>query len=401
MNPTMSNEPKERREFGSLRLRGRIWWLRYRIDGKEHWESSRSTSRRVALKLLQERAAEFRADVFTAPSSRRVGFADLERMILDHYKVEGLRSTRRVTSALAHLRETFGPMRAASITADLVTSYKAARLDEGASMSTANYELSVLRKALNLAIDANRLSTRPKISTPKVDNARAGFFEPDDFAAVLTYLRPPLRPVMRFAYLTGWRVPSEILRLTWDRVDFAAGVVSLEAKQTKGKKPRQFPFSALPELQSLLEEQRAATTTLERTLGAIIPYVFHHRGGKPIVSYDGAWRSACRLAATDGKTGAVAPIIRPRVLNRIAHDFRRTAVRNLVRAGVDESLAMKLTGHATREIFDRYNITNDADLRAGVAKLDEYLNPKSKRRGRPKGTTGGQSTLRIISGGGS
>lgn len=76
-------------------------------------------------------------------------------------------------------------------------------------------------------------------------------------------------------------------------------------------------------------------------------------------------------------------------------------MRNFVRAGVDEQLAMKLTGHKTRAVFDRYNITNEADLRAGVEKLAEYLNPAKKQEsGSPKGTIRAQTGVRRIGRGG-
>jgi integrase len=392
----MSDTPKERSAFGSLILRGRIWTLRYHVGGKAIWESLRTTSRDVAVRKAAVIADRVGRGEHQTPNERRLTFADLEKMILDHYKVEGLRSRRRVTSALPHLRETFGTMRVNAITSANVTSYKAARLDEGASMSTANYELSVLRKAMNLAVDAGRLAKVPSISTPKVDNARTGFFEADDFAAVLKHLPPHVGAVMRFAYYTGWRVPSEVLTLTWDRVDFDSGLVRLDAAQTKTKKPRLFPFAELPELATLLEDQRAATTALERQRGAIIPFVFHHRGGRAIVSYYGAWRAACALAATGGKKGPVAEVVRPRVLGRIAHDFRRTAVRNLVRSGVDELTAMRITGHTTREVFDRYNIGDESDLRAAVAKLNEHLHPKGKKGGRVAKVQ--QSGLKVVQG---
>jgi site-specific recombinase XerD len=408
---TTTND-RERSEFGSLRLRrtkdkdgnvvvGTIYWLRYRVDGKEHWESSRSTSRRQAEKLLQRRAAELEAGLFTAPEARRLSFGDLEEMIRTYYRAKGRRSLGRLEGALSHLRETFGASRAHAITADRIAAYELERLDAGAARATVNYELAALRRAFKLALEHRRLAVMPKITIREPKNARAGFFEPDDFAAVLAQLPVDLQPVMRFAYLTGWRVRSEVLPLTWDRVDFAAGVVRLEVNTTKSDDARTFPFDALPELAALLRAQRAATTALERAEGRIIPHVFH-RGGKAIRSYHNAWDRAIARAARGGSSEALAAITRPQLAGRIVHDFRRTAVRNLVRAGVDEHLAMKLTGHKTRAIFDRYDIVNEADLRAGVGKLAAHMaaiGGKAKRgRGSAKGTTGGQSPIQRIGG---
>lgn len=158
---------------------------------------------------------------------------------------------------------------------------------------------------------------------------------------------------MTFAYCTGWRTPSEVLPLTWAQVDFAAGVVRLEPGTTKNREGRTFPFAVLPQLEAVLRTQREYTTAVERRLGCVIPWVFH-REGQRLKGFRRAWLSACRRAGLVGM---------------IPHDFRRTAVRNLVRAGVPERVAMQLTGHKTRSVFDRYDIVNEADLREAVAKL--------------------------------
>ena len=114
------------------------------------------------------------------------------------------------------------------------------------------------------------------------------------------------------------------------------------------------------------------TDRVQRERGVIIPWVFH-RNGKPIRSYEGAWHSACRAAAGPEQHGKLVVYARPHLLGRLAHDLRRSAARNLVRAGVPERIAMQLMGHRTRAIFDRYNIVDEADLRAGVAKLAGHL----------------------------
>ena len=131
----------------------------------------------------------------------------------------------------------------------------------------------------------------------------------------------------------------------------------LEAGTTKNSEARTFPFSVYPPLGDLLRRQREHTTAIEKEKGQVIPWVFH-RNGKPIRSYDVAWRKACKEAGIPG---------------RLVHDFRRTAVRNLERAGVPRSVAMKLTGHRTGSVYRRYAIVSPADLKAGVEKLAAAL----------------------------
>ena len=163
---------------------------------------------------------------------------------------------------------------------------------------------------------------------------------------------------MTFAYVTGWRVPSEVLTLTGlaQIFDFQAGVVRLEPDTTKNAEGRTFPFDASPELLAALQAQDKA-----KPVGAICPWVFH-RVGEPFLDSNGAASKVFRAAWKAASIRAGCP-------GRIPHDFRRTAVRNLVRAGVPEKTAMQLSGHKTRAVFDRYDIVDEGDLRAAVRRL--------------------------------
>jgi integrase len=222
---------------------------------------------------------------------------------------------------------------------------------------------------------------KPAISIPDPRNEKSGFFEEADFRAILAELPGALQPVMQFCYWTGWRVASEVLTLTWAQIDFEAGVVRLEQNTTKSGEGRTFPFDVLPELAALLQHQREHTSTMERQIGQVIPYVFH-RNGRRIRGYLDGWRAACKRASTVKRDG-LEIVIRPRLVGRTPHDFRRTAARNLIRAGVPQHMVMQLCGWKTGSMFRRYAIVDERDLRSAVAML-------------AKGTIGGQCENKAV-----
>jgi integrase len=153
-----------------------------------------------------------------------------------------------------------------------------------------------------------------------------------------------IRPAVQFGYITGWRIPSEVLRLQSRHVDFEARVVRLDPHTTKNDEGRTFPFTDA--LEQLLEAQKAEHDRLKAN-DVICPWVFKRSNrkvrGKRITTVVKSFRAACTTAGCPG---------------RIPHDLRRTAVRNLVRAGVPERVAMQMTGHKTRSVFERYNIVS-------------------------------------------
>lgn len=340
-------------------------------------ETSGSMKRADAVKLLRRRLAEMGTGRLVGPDADRTTFEELAAMLVTNYRLNGRKSEKRVEVALVHLREFFTFARVPDITADRVALYIATRQEEKAAPATIRYELTMLKRAFKLAIQAGKATHCPHIPSVSVNNARKGFFETDEFKSVEQKLPEPLRPFVRFLHLTGWRA-GEALGLKWAGVDFAAKVIRLEPGVTKNGEGREFPFAAFPALAELLQEQRDRTSALERKHSRIIVPVFH-REGRAIRSYARSWTAACKAAGIPG---------------RLVHDLRRTAVRNLERAGVSRSVAMKLTGHKTEAVYRRYAITSAADLSEGVAKLSALHDASSSPQkvfSFPTGTVRAQS----------
>jgi integrase len=284
----------------------------------------------------------------------RLTFRTAAREVLDDYRINRKRSLVDVQRHLRlHLEPFFGRRRMAAITTADVRRYVVRRQDEGAKNATINRELSALKRAFTLAIAAGTLPSRPHIPLLREDNVRRGFFEAEEFEAVRRRLPPDLADFVSFLYTTGWRWRSEAARLRWANVAFDAGEVRLEPGTTKTGEGRIFPFTA--ELRALLERRWAITRERERELGRIVPHVFTRAHGEPLGTFNKAWATACRAAGVPG---------------RVLHDFRRTAVRNLVRAGVPERVAMQMVGWKSRQMLDRYHIVSTADLIEAARKLD-------------------------------
>jgi len=337
------------RGFGRIYRRGKIWWVEYWFRGQQYRESSKSSVRNRAVNLLRRRQAEMGRGMLVGQQAERLTFEDLARMVLDDYQV----NARKSAPPLVRLREHFGHSMAIDITPDRVTSYIQKRVEERAAAATIKNEVAVLGRGFTLAYRAGRLPQRPPLPTIRVNNARTGFFSDAEVQRVIANLPAYLQTIVEAAYITGWR-RGELIRLQWSQVDWESGSMRLERGTTKSGEPRSFPFSAHPRLTALLQEQRERTDAVERANDSLCPWVFHRNGQQVKGWYYDAWRTACKKAG---------------VPERLLHDLRRSAVRNLVRAGVSEQVAMTLTGHKTRSVFDRYHIVSSTDQLEAVRKL--------------------------------
>ncbi len=335
------------RGMGRVFKRGDIYWIAYSYRGREHRESTHSDKEADAGRLLKKRLGEIGRGRLIGPTEERVTFEQLAADYLQDYRLKGQRSLREAQARVRHLQHHFGRERAVDITTPRIRAYTQARLEEGAAPATVNRDLSALGRMFSLAIQAARLSTRPYLPRLQEAQPRQGFMEASEYRAIREHLPPNYQDVLDFGYHSGWR-RGEIVRLEWRDVDREAGVIRLRPELSKNNEGRVLVLSA--PLKALIERRWHV-----RALGC--PLVFHVNA-RAVGDWRKTWKRACQAAGLPGK---------------LFHDLRRTVVRNLIRAGVPERVAMSVTGHKTRSVFDRYNIVSETDLKQATARLAEYV----------------------------
>jgi len=357
---------------GSVFRRGTVWWVKYYRNGKPYRESSRSDEEADARKLLRKRQGEIALSRFIGPDAERVPIRELAEDYLNDYRVNARKSLDKAERMVkrhddgkemdSELIAYFGDCKAHNVATDAVKKYVAQRLTGGAANATVNRELAALKRMFNLGLQAEKIYRKPYIPMLKENNARQGFFEYGEFVAFRAALPEYFKPVVTFAYYTGWR-KQEILSLRWNQVDLNARAVRLNAGTTKNDKGRLVILDGelLEAIQGQWERRKVAEIPGQSPT-LLCPYVFH-RDGHPIRDFRKAWNKARKETGLAGK---------------ILHDFRRTAVRDMVRAGVHERVAMTISGHQTRSVFDRYNIVSEDDLKEAARRTWEHAQSQEK-----------------------
>jgi len=347
--------------MGSIYQRGKTYWIQYYRNGKPYRESTGGHKEVDAKRLLKLREGEISQGKLPGVYFDRIRFDELAKDFLIDYEINAKKSLNRAKLSINHLAGEFKDVKVSKIDSPAINRYIQKRLNEGVANGTINRELSALKRLLNLAARQTppKVDRVPYIPMLQENNIRKGFFEHGEFEAVRDNLPDYLKGYVTFAYKVGWR-KSEISGLTWSQVDRKNWIVHLEPGETKNSDARTIHLDE--ELKAVFQKQwkdRKASQTLS-------PYVFPTWDGKEqIKDIRKAWETACKNA---------------KIGRKLFHDFRRTAVRNMVRAGIPERVAMLVSGHKTRAIFDRYNIVNDADLKLAAQRQEVYLNEQSSNR---------------------
>lgn len=343
--------------MGMLYQRGEVWWIKYYVNGRAIRESARTEKKKLAERFLRDREGRVAMGAPALPKVERIRFSEIADALVEHYRVTGRRQLREVETKLKPVRAFFDHDRLVGINQQRIMAYIIQRQAAGLTNATINRGLSLLGTALRLAHERGQLVRVPRIHMLEESDPRAGFFERAEFEKVRQHLRPDLALAITIDYTYGWRTQSEVLTLPLCQVDLEAGTLRLEPGTTKNGEGRTVYLT--PELHVMLMEQIERVKALSQRLKREIPYLFPNPNkgrhfGERLRDFRAAWNTACKNAGLVGM---------------IRHDFRRTAVRNLVRAGVPESVAQRVTGHKSRSVFNRYDIVSDQDMREATKKL--------------------------------
>lgn len=349
------------------------WWISFTCRGCAkhphgglHRESAGTDNKTEARRKLDQR----RGNAADGKPTTDINEITLRKLLTDvenDYLAKGKRSIHDVKDRIKnHILAEHSPLlsqRALSLCYDqsILRSYVSWRKEQGAANASVNYELSLIRRGFSL--NKNQISVLPIFPMLKVDNARKVFFSEEEYTLLCNNLPDDVRRPIQVAWLTGWRMPSEILTREKQHVHIGAGKIILEPGETKNGKGRFFPL--IPELLEVIREQLAATAVVERKSGHLISSLFHH-DGVPLVyrTKRGAAKTSTYFRETF-KAGLQASGLS----GRICHDFRRSAARDFRHRGVDTQVAMKLLGHLTESIYHRYDIITDEEVFAEAQKL--------------------------------
>lgn len=375
-----------RRGTGSLYRRpdSSVYWMAYYRNGKLYRESCKTDNEKKAVRMLQQRMAQIYTSTFVGPKAERVRVQDLAEDLLRDYRINGRKSKDDVDARWKlHLQPFFGHFRALQVTSELVNRYVDQRQQEGAKNATINRELAALKRMFNLGLQATppRVPRVPHFPHLEERNVRKGFVEDDQYhrlAEGCGRIGVWMRALFECGYVYGWR-GSELLNLRVHQVDFSDRTIRLDPGTTKNDDGR------------LVEMTQKIYQLLQGLVVGKKPeeFVFTRENGKRVREFRDSWYTICERAGLGQRLcprcfealNETRRCTRCRTKWRnaeiryaglIFHDLRRTAVRNMVRAGIPERVGMQISGHRTRSIFDRYHIVSRRDIKEAVSKIEQY-----------------------------
>jgi integrase len=338
--------------MGTVYRRGSTYWLKYYRSGRPFRESAHTDKITEANRLLSMREGQVVEGRFPGLRAEKIKIEELALDYVREYEINGRTSIKDAKRYKTLFTDLFGSLRVVDFRSDHVDAFIDKRLKQGAANATINRELSGLRRMFRLGAKQRppkvvQLPVIPRLSKEQV---RTGFFDHEEFLAMRGALPDHQKVPLTIGYWTGMR-RGEILTLRWEQLDLKRGVLRIDPGTTKNGDGRVVPL--MGDLPQVLTRWR------DKTLASwpSCPWVCHYKGDR-LTRLNRAWETACDLIGLKG---------------RLFHDLRRTAIRNMVRAGIPERVAMQISGHKTRSVFDRYDIVSERDLYDAAERLNEHF----------------------------
>lgn len=335
----------------------RYYYILYRVGNRRIRESSESESKMVAEALLQRRLGEAGLGIKPQQDVKNVKYEEVRDSLVAEYRNQSRSSVfthkdgTEYIGGVNHLDEFFSGERVIDITSDTIRAYIEKRRAAGAADATIRRNLVLFHSMLNHARKEGklRLADIPYFPMPKDSKPRTGFVDPEVFEKLRTALPKNLHLLITFLYYTGCRLGAA-QQITWAMVSKDCKEIELPGEITKNGEPLTLPLvgKGLDEVPAMLKKQ--------------------FRKDGPVFDSTNLrkeWAEACHKLGLGVKDGW-------RYRGLTIHDLRRSAVRNLIRAGVREDVAMSISGHKTRAVFSRYNITDKTDIHDALIKVGQY-----------------------------
>lgn len=367
---TTSQTASTERNFKKFKLpkgegfywKDRIIWIKVYHNGREVRRSSGGDDLAKARDEKKKLTAKLQRGEISGGNADQVRVNELLDDYLDHLKNQKRESTFKIYTMTvnANLRPFFGDLKATKVKTEDFKRYRTRRMTvDGVADATVNRELTALRAAF---YDGSE-HTPPKVnSVPNFKPAmvqerysRQGFLDDKGYKGMKEQLPAYLRPLFVVAYFTGVR-KGELLKVRWHQVDFERCEIVLRRGETKADDGRVLPIFDGEMMQALKDAKRFRDESFPGS-----PWVFIGDAGDPIKDFRGAWNSAC-IRAGLFEIPSSGPSAGRKMSTLLFHDLRRTANRNMRRAGIDQSLRMKITGHKTPAMETRYNIIDSQDI---------------------------------------
>lgn len=377
---------KERDEKGNKIERSPFWYAQYYENGRQVRVNTKETTRAKALVELRRLMSERDSGAPNPNDVKKITYGDLRAALLASYAAKGNKSLlvradgEETIMGLSQLDEFFGfdennsGPSVANITTETARKFVEKRRAEGVGNAVINRSLAALRRALRLAKREKKIADVPYIEFQKEPPARKGFVELPKFQELLRALPRNLQPYITFLYYCGGR-SGEAELIEWPQVDLQRCVIRLEEEQTKNQEGRVVPLPK-PLIKMLAAKGAKEGKVFDTT------------------NLRKSWMSACSSVGLGRKIEVPGKKYDPRYVGLTLHDFRRSAARNLLLAGVPETIIMRIGGWKTRSVFDRYAVANTADLTAAMRRWEDFsrslpaaASPKKQLRKKSDGET--------------